>query len=82
MSRSCPELICILGAVDVATGSNFETQHSYTVDDIVWDAQHKPCVYPDEKTKVATVDFRAFLDVIDAPPVPIGGLVDDIQFHL
>lgn len=82
MERCQPEVICILGAVDVATGSNFETQHSYTLDDIEWDMQHKPCVYPDPKSHIATVDFQAFLETIDAPAVPEGGLADDIQFHL
>jgi hypothetical protein len=82
LTRAKPELIAIVGAVDTATGSNFETQHSYTLDDIEWDAQHKPCVYPDKETQVATVDFKAFLETIDAAPVPIGGLADGIQFHL
>lgn len=82
MRRSQPEVIGILNAVDAATGREFEIQQSYTLDDIVWDAQHKPCVYPDQDSSVATVDFEAFLETIDAPPIPEGGLADDIQFHL
>jgi len=82
MRSALPEVICIIGAVDAATGSNLEVHHSYTIDDIEWDAKHLPCVFADPETQVATVDFEKFLQTTPSEPVPLGGLTDGTQFHL
>lgn len=82
LKSTMPEIICILNAVDVATGSNFETQHSYTYEDIEWDARHTPCVFSDPETHAATIDFKAFLETSPAEPIPEGQPCTNVQFHL
>jgi potassium inwardly-rectifying channel subfamily J len=41
------ELIVLLEGIDALTGSMSQTQHSYTMENIVWQAQFVPCVRPD-----------------------------------
>lgn len=42
------QIIILLNSTDVVTGSAFETQASFTLANIKWDAMAKPCVFPDK----------------------------------
>ncbi|GAX28146.1 potassium inwardly-rectifying channel subfamily J member 15 [Fistulifera solaris] len=53
------ELIVLLEGIDALTGSMSQTQHSYTMENIVWDAQFVPCVRPDTNGG-CVVDFAQF----------------------
>ncbi|GAX25930.1 potassium inwardly-rectifying channel subfamily J member 8 [Fistulifera solaris] len=55
------EVIVLLEGIDALTGSMSQTQHSYTLENIVWDAQFVPCVRPDTNNNGGcVVDFAQF----------------------
>jgi len=56
------EVVCILEGVDAKTSSSVQVRHSYTAEDMVWDAEFEPCVYLDGNSDV-TVDFAKFHDL-------------------
>eukprot|EP00041_Stephanoeca_diplocostata_P007203 m.100196 g.100196 ORF g.100196 m.100196 type:complete len:650 (-) comp16777_c0_seq2:156-2105(-) len=82
MESTDPEIIILLNSTDVVTGSAFETQASFTLSNIKWDAMAKSCVFPDKKDNKATVDFKLFTETEHCPPVAEGDSAGHIQFHL
>ena len=48
----------------------------------MWDKTFMPCVFPDDESGKATVDFAKFCKLVDAPAVPDGDDAGFVQFHL
>ena len=68
------QIIILLNSTDVVTGSAFETQASFTLANIKWDAMAKPCVFPDKIDNKVRATLRSALRAIDA--ISVGASAD------
>ena len=62
------EIIVLVEGIDALTSYTIQARHSYTVDDVEWDATFASCVYPDEDN-IPHIDFDRFHKVINSPPI-------------
>merc|ERR1712232_1142284 len=67
------EILCVVEGVEPTTSSTLQARHSYTCDDIVFNAAFHRCVARDE-TGQCMIDFDRFHDLVklvDGESVPI-----------
>ncbi len=62
------EIIVLVEGIDALTSYTIQARHSYTVEDIEWDATFASCVYPDEDN-IPHIDFNRFHKLIHSPPM-------------
>merc|ERR1712137_443692 len=58
------EMLCVLEGIEGATSSSVQCRHSYTVDDIEFNAAFHQCVDHDPYYGKCTVDFDRFHDLV------------------
>jgi hypothetical protein len=61
------EIVVLVEGVDASTSHLIQARHSYTIDDVEFDKDFAPCVFPRNKGGLL-VDFTKFHDLVPAAP--------------
>ena len=64
------EVICLVEATDPHTANTFQARHSYTYEDLEFDAQHSPCISIGSQYKME-IDLSAYHGVVRHPSVNV-----------
>lgn len=69
------EVLVMIEGTDSLTGMTCQARHSYTYDDLAFDATFEPCVSSDPETGGCIIDYSKFHQVSSHQPSCVAGLL-------